>query len=37
MVEEKTNEIPMAPEWIETLGLRDCVFTLDAEHAQKNI
>jgi hypothetical protein len=37
MVEEKTNEIPMAPELIETLGLKDCVFTLDAEHAQKNI
>jgi DDE_Tnp_1-associated len=37
MVEEKTNEIPMAPELIETLGLKDCVFTLDAEHAQKNL
>ncbi len=37
MVGEKTNEIPMAPELIETLGLKDCVFTLDAEHAQKNI
>jgi hypothetical protein len=36
MVEEKSNEIPAAPELIEALGLRDCVFTLDAEHAQKN-
>ena len=37
MVEEKSNEIPAAPELIETLGLKGCVFTLDAEHAQKNI
>jgi len=36
MVEEKSNEIPAAPELIEALGLRGCVFTLDAEHAQKN-
>jgi hypothetical protein len=36
MVEEKSNEIPAAPELIEALGLKDCVFTLDAEHAQKN-
>jgi hypothetical protein len=35
MVEEKSNEIPAAPELIEALGLKDCVFTLDAEHAQK--
>jgi uncharacterized protein with PIN domain len=35
MVEEKNNEIPAAPELIEALGLKGCVFTLDAEHAQK--
>ena len=37
MVEEKSNEIPAAPEFIEALGLKGCVFTLDAEHAQKNV
>jgi hypothetical protein len=36
MGEEKSNEIPAAPELIEALGLRGCVFTLDAEHGQKN-
>ena len=36
MVEEKSNEIPAAPELIEALGLKDCLFTLDAEHCQKN-
>jgi hypothetical protein len=36
MVAEKSNEIPAAPELIEGLGLKGCVFTLDAEHAQKN-
>ena len=36
MVEEKSNEIPAAPELIEALGLRGFVFTLDAEHCQKN-
>ncbi len=35
MVEEKSNEIPTAPELIEALGLTGCVFTLDAEHRQK--
>ena len=35
MVGEKSNEIPTAPELIEALGLKGCVFTLDAEHAQK--
>ena len=35
-VEEKSNEIPAAPELIEALGLKGCLFTLDAEHAQKN-
>jgi hypothetical protein len=37
MVEEKSNEIPTAPELIEALGVKGCVFTLDAEHAQKNV
>ena len=36
MVAEKSNEIPAAPELIEALGLTDCLFTLDAEHCQKN-
>ncbi len=36
MVDEKSNEIPAAPELIETLGLKGCLFTLDAEHCQKN-
>jgi hypothetical protein len=36
MVEEKSNEIPSAPELIEALGLKGCVFTLDAAHCQKN-
>ncbi len=36
MVEEKSNEIPAAPELIETLGLKGCLFTLNAEHCQKN-
>lgn len=35
MVDEKSNEIPAAPELIEALGLKDCLFTLDAAHAQK--
>jgi hypothetical protein len=34
MVEEKNNEIPAAPELIGALGLKGCVFTLNAEHAQ---
>ena len=34
--EEKSNEIPAAPELIEALGLKGCVFTLDAAHCQKN-
>jgi DDE_Tnp_1-associated len=37
MVEEKSNEIPAAPDLIEALGLNGCVFTLDAEHTQKNL
>jgi hypothetical protein len=36
MVAAKTNEIPTAPELIEALGLKGCLFTLDAEHCQKN-
>jgi len=36
MVAEKSNEIPTAPELIEALGLKDCLFTLDAAHCQKN-
>ena len=35
MVAEKSNEFPAAPELIEALGLKGCVFTLDAEHAPK--
>jgi hypothetical protein len=34
IVAEKSNEA--APELIEALGVKGCVFTLDAEHAQKN-
>ncbi len=37
MVAEKSNEIPAAPELIEALGLTGCLFTLDAEHCQKNV
>ncbi len=37
MVDEKSNEIPAAPELIEALGLTGCVFTLDAEHCQKKL
>jgi hypothetical protein len=36
MVDEKSNEIPAAPELSEALGLKGCLFTLDAEHCQKN-
>jgi hypothetical protein len=36
MVDEKSNEIPAAPELVEALGLKGCLFTLDAEHCQKN-
>jgi hypothetical protein len=32
----KSNEIPAAQQLIEELGLRGRVFTLDAEHCQKN-
>lgn len=36
MVEQKSNESPAAPERIEALGLTGALFTLDAEHCQKN-
>lgn len=36
MVAEKSNEIPAAPELIEALGVTGCLFTLDAQHCQKN-
>jgi predicted transposase YbfD/YdcC len=36
MVAEKSNEIPAAPELIEVLGVTGCLFTLDAQHCQKN-
>lgn len=36
MAAEKSNEIRTAPELIEQLGLTNCLFTLDAEHCQKN-
>ena len=31
MVDEKSNEIPAAPELIEALGLKGCVFTLEGQ------
>ena len=33
---QPSNEIPAAPELIEALGVTDYLFTLDAEHCQKN-
>lgn len=36
-VSKKTNEIPVAQFLIEDLGLKDCVFTLDALHTQKKL
>lgn len=36
LVDEKSNELPAAPELIEALGVKDALFTLDAEHCQKN-
>ena len=36
MVAEKSNEIPTAPGLIEALDVKDRLFTLDAEHCQKN-
>lgn len=36
MVEDKSNEIPAAPELIEALGLKGVLLTLDAAHCQRN-
>jgi hypothetical protein len=36
-IQAKSNEIPAAQELIEALGLRERVFTLDAEHCQKKL
>ncbi|MEO1610545.1 MAG: hypothetical protein AAFR90_14690 [Pseudomonadota bacterium] len=36
-IDDKSNEIPAAPEIIKELGLDDRLFTLDALHCQKNI
>ena len=33
--EQKTNEIPIAQDLIKNLGLKNCIFTLDALHCQK--
>jgi hypothetical protein len=35
-IAEKSNEIPAAQQLIAALGLQGRVFTLDAEHCQKN-
>ncbi|MCF6198760.1 MAG: ISAs1 family transposase [Hyphomicrobiaceae bacterium] len=35
-IEEKSNEIPAAPQIIKELGLENCLFTMDAMHCQKN-
>lgn len=35
-IAEKSNEIPAAQKLIEDLGLKGRVFTMDAEHCQKN-
>lgn len=35
--EQKTNEIPVAQDLIKELGLKSCVFTLDALHCQKKL
>jgi hypothetical protein len=32
---QKTNEIPIAQELIQNLGLENCIFTSDAMHCQK--
>lgn len=36
-IRAKSNEIPAAQQLIQELGLRGRVFTLDAEHCQKNL
>jgi hypothetical protein len=35
IVNDKTNEIPLAQDLIKELGLKDVIFTLDALHCQK--
>lgn len=35
-ISDKTNEIPIARFLIKELGLKDCIFTFDALHCQKN-
>ena len=35
-VPEKSNEIPAVQQLIQELGLSGCLFTLDAQHCQKN-
>src|SRR5271166_133512 len=35
--DQARDEIPAAPELIEALGMEGCLFTLDAEHCQKNL
>jgi hypothetical protein len=35
ITENKTNEIPVAQELIKELGLKNCIFTMDALHCQK--
>jgi len=37
MIEEKTNEIPVAQELFKALGLEKVIFTLDAMHTQKKL
>lgn len=36
-VSSKTNEIPVAQQLIEELGLEGCLYTLDALHCQKKL
>lgn len=36
-VDTKTNEIPVAQELIQELGLEDCILTLDALNTQKKL
>lgn len=36
-VEEKTNEIPVAQELMQELGLTNCIFTFDAINCQKKL
>jgi hypothetical protein len=36
-VDTKTNEIPVAQELMQELGLEDCIFTFDALNTQKKL